>query len=331
MPTSFTFYARGDSSTANNGAVNSQNTITVPVTELRFEAADGGDVLLDYNDGASDPDTILYVDGVETTFTVEFTGTLPLTGKYSDINGLDLRGEEVLVITDDSTGQRYYFLTDQMVSVATMEGFPNGSIQLENVNETPPPVAICFASGTGIDTPMGPRPVEEIAPGDIVMTDLGPRAVRWVGKRKVTAAEMDTAPMLRPITIAAGAIAPGVPSAPVTISANHRIQVSGWALELALGQPQALVAAKHLLHRPGITQGQPEDGVSYVHLMFDSHRLVTTSGLVSESFEPGPVGLATLDPLARREVARVPVALDAPSHGHPSLKRHEARTLEALA
>ena len=331
MPTSVTFFARGDSSTASNGAINSQNVNTVPVTELRFEPADGGNLTLDYNDGTSDPDTVLFVNGVETTFTVEFIGTLPNTGKFSNINGFDLRGEQVVVITDDQTGQRYYFLTDQILSAETMAAFPNGAIQLDAVDETPPPIAICFAADTLVDTPDGPRAVGGIAPGDLVLTDIGPRPVRWVGKRHVTAEEMALTPTLAPVTVGAGALAPGVPARAVTVSANHRVQVTGWALELVFGAERALVAAKHLAGRPGIAHALPAEGITYVHLMFDSHRLVTTSGMVSESFEPGPVGLATLDPVARRDVARVPVSTSAPPHGHASLRRHEAQALHALA
>ncbi len=331
MPVTQTVYARGDSATANNGAINSQNPNTVPVTELRFEATDGGDILLDYNGGLSDPDTVLYVNGVQTTFTVEFTGTMPNTKKFSDINGEDLRGEPVVVITDDDTGQRYYFFTDRIVSADTMAALPNGSIRLDAVDEMPPPVAICFAADTLVDTPAGPRVIGTIVPGDIVLTDRGPQPVRWIGKRTVSGAELAATPTLRPVRIAAGALSAGCPSADIVVSANHRIYLSGWAVELAIGRPGALVAAKHLAGRPGITQICPPDGITYVHLLFDSHSLVTTSGLVSESFAPGPVGLATLSPSARRDVARIAVDPGAHAHRHISLRQHEARALPALA
>mgnify|MGYP003561850666 FL=1 len=46
---------------------------------------------------------------------------------------------------------------------------------------------ICFANGTRIATPRGERPVEDIRPGDRVMTrDNGPQPVRWAGSVSYT-------------------------------------------------------------------------------------------------------------------------------------------------
>ena len=65
----FILYARGDSASANNGAVNSQGTNKTPTTELRFEKlGPSGDYQLDFNNGASDPDTLLYINGVASFF-----------------------------------------------------------------------------------------------------------------------------------------------------------------------------------------------------------------------------------------------------------------------
>ncbi len=330
MPVTQTVFARGSSGSGGN-EINSQNTNTVPVTELRFEAAPGGDILLEYNGGNSDPDTILFVDGVETTFTVILTGTLPNSNKFRDVNGEDLRGEPIVVIEDDNTGQQYYFLDDRIVSAETMADLPNGSIALGNSNNAPPPIAICFCSGTLIDTPDGPRAIETLSPGELVLTDQGPLPVRWIGHRQVQTSEMAQYSELRPVCIAKGAIGDGLPSADVMVSANHRVQISGWAVELAMGQESALIAAKHLTDRPGIDTVMPDHAVTYIHLLFDSHRLVTTSGLISESFAPGPVGLATLNPRDREIVDQIALSPSPAEAPRLSLRQHEARALPALA
>jgi len=96
-----TFYARGDSSSANNAALNAQGTNKVAVTTLEFQAAAGGDIILEYNGDAADPDTVVLVDGVEMTFTVEFSGTLPLYNKLGNVNGEDLRSSEGNVKVED--------------------------------------------------------------------------------------------------------------------------------------------------------------------------------------------------------------------------------------
>lgn len=331
--TEIVFYARGDSSTANNASINTQSLIATPVAELRFVSTADGDIILDYNDGLSDPDTLLYVNGSTepTTFTVEFTGTLPISSRYADVNGIDLRGADLIVITDDTTGQRYWFITETQLDEATVAALPNGATSVANVNENPPPVVICFASGVEIDTPDGPRLVENLAAGDVVSTDVGPRPLVWVGRRHVKLGELFLEPMLRPVEIRRNAFGPGLPKSSVIVSANHRIRLTGWQIALSTGGDHALIAAKHLVDGNAVRRTLPRDGVTYHHLMFDSHRLVTSHGLVSESFDPGPVGLATLTPENRRAVEALMIGWDRePAHDTPSLRKHEAAALREI-
>lgn len=66
------FFARGDSNTANNAALNAQNTNTTPTTEITFSSGASGNLLLEPNGGNTDPDTTVIVNGVEMSFTVKF-------------------------------------------------------------------------------------------------------------------------------------------------------------------------------------------------------------------------------------------------------------------
>lgn len=329
----FTFYARGDNSTANNASLNTQGLSTTPVTELTFFPADGGDVSLEYNNGDPDPDTLVLVNGYETSFTVEFTGELPLTNKYADINGVDLRGAEIIVISvtlESGEVQRFWFVSDQILSPETVAEFPNGASNLINVQDPPGPVAICFASGTPIDTPDGPRAVETLRPGDLVSTDLGPRPILWVGSTDLSPRVLSREKGLRPIRFRAGCLGEDMPRQDITLSPNHRIVANGALIELSLGQPTVLVAAKHLTDLPGIDAECPEGGVTYHHILLGSHRLLETAGLKSESFDPGPVGMATLTASAFAEVSAILRDRDPagdPDIDLPILKKFEARLL----
>ena len=139
----------------------------------------------------------------------------------------------------------------------------------------------CFVAGTVIETQSGPRLVEDLKPGDMVLTqDNGYQPLRWIGSRQV-AALGDMAP----IEIARNTF--GVHER-VQVSPLHRILVEDGHAELLFGEPEVLIAAKHLVNDD--TVRRVEGGsVTYVHLMFDAHEIVFSNGLASESFLPGPM------------------------------------------
>jgi hypothetical protein len=323
-----TFYARGDSGPANNAALNAQGTTTTPTTELVFSSGDTGDIELDYNSGSFDPDTTVFVDGVEMQFTVEFSGTLPYTQRLSNVNGQDLQGEEIVVITTED-GQRYFFLTSGNGDYTTMDAFPNGAHAIENISSTGP-VLICFGRGTRITTPRGDIPVERLSVGDLVLTQDG-RAVpiRWIGKKYLSPLQLSLFPSLRPVTIPSDQFAPGVPNRPLTLSPQHRISFGGWQAELLFGEEEVLFAAKFLQDKAADLV--PADGVEYYHLLFDQHEIILANGLPSESFQPGTLGLNSLSADDAAEIDALfpdaPTVATARPDACRALKAHEARVL----
>ena len=79
---------------------------------------------------------------------------------------------------------------------------------------------------------------------------------------------------------------------------------SDLAQDLA-GQPEVLVAAKHLLPLPGVAVADDMDAVTYVHIMFDQHEVVFSDGLATESFYTGDQAMAALAPAARAEIKAI--------------------------
>lgn len=153
----------------------------------------------------------------------------------------------------------------------------------------------CFVAGCRILTPCGLVPVEEIQPGDLVMTrDEGARPVRWIGRRRVAAAG-DFAP----IAFAAGALGD---HGALALSPEHRVLLTGARAEILFGEDEVLVAAKHLVNDHSIRR-KPGGEVEYLHLMFDRHQVIWAEGLPSESFYPGATSLAALETGARAELA----------------------------
>ena len=146
--------------------------------------------------------------------------------------------------------------------------------------------APCFTAGTQVETPDGPRRIETLCPGDMVLTvDDGACPVRWIGERRAIGRDR-----FAPIRISAGTF--GAKS-DILVSPQHRILISGWQAELMFGESEILVPAKALVNETTVSNA-PCEIVRYVHLLFDRHQLITTEGLISESFFPAQEGLLGL-------------------------------------
>lgn len=137
----------------------------------------------------------------------------------------------------------------------------------------------CFVQGTMIRTTRGDAPVEILKVGDLIETlDHGPQPIRWIGCSP-TDASGDNAP----IVFKPGAIGNDTE---LSVSPQHRVLVQGWQAELYFGEAEVLVPAKHLLNGRDVVQEMAEK-VVYFHLLFDTHEVITSNGVLSESFFPG--------------------------------------------
>lgn len=209
------------------------------------------------------------------------------------MNGVDLRGEEIIVVTL-STGQKFVFFTDPAISMATLQAFPNGAVPITNKITSGPPLFMCFAAGTLIDTPKGPVPVETLREGDAVTClDAPPAPLRLVVGRRFSGADLARTPDLAPVRIPAHAMGRGLPARDLFLSPQHRIWLEGWQVDLMFARPAVLVAAKHL-HFGGIGPVPAKGGVDYYHLLFDRHEVVLANGLPCESWQPAAAALDVL-------------------------------------
>ncbi len=186
---------------------------------------------------------------------------------------------------------------------------------------------ICFGEGTLIKTAAGSRLVEDLRPGDFVVTaDNGLQRLRWVGSKTVSACAK-----LAPIVISAGVLGN---SRDLRVSPQHRMLISGDKVERIFGCREVLVAAKHLTNWDGIYQ-QEGGVITYYHLLFDAHEIIFANDAASESFHPGLIGLTSLEDEAREEVfelfpqLRGNISAFGPS-ARQSPKAYEARMLKPL-
>ena len=203
-----------------------------------------------------------------------------------------------------------------------------GTMTFSNIEQVIP----CFTPGTMIACETGERRVEDLRPGDRVMTrDHGVQELRWVGRKLLGPAELAAEPKLQPVLIREGALGAGLPARDMRVSRQHRMLVSGPRAELLFGAEEVLVQAEHLTHLPGVCHAA-DRSVTYVHLLFDRHEVVLSDGTWSESFQPGDRTLAGMDGAAREELFALFPALASGGRypaARPTLKKFEAKLLLA--
>ncbi|MFS4438943.1 Hint domain-containing protein [Paracoccaceae bacterium GXU_MW_L88] len=215
-------------------------------------------------------------------------------GDVDDYDSIDLSG---LTITDysltrDADGNSWSGIVN--VSDGT------NSYRLDIVEIEEP---ICFTPGVLIETDQGPRAVETLQIGDLVLTkDHGLKPVRWIGRNRLSATMLDENENYRPIRIRAGALAPGYPAADLIVSPQHRILIRSRIAARMFGADEVLVAAKQLLQIDGVEQVNHSDGVDYIHFLLDQHEIVYANGAESESLYTGPQALKSVGAEARAEI-----------------------------
>ncbi|MDV7143743.1 Hint domain-containing protein [Tropicimonas sp. TH_r6] len=252
-----------------------------------------GDDTLTGGDGA---DTFVVLDGDEHATITDFT----VTGEEAD--RLDLseltnaEGNPVTIddVTTGTDGDGNAVLSFPNGESLTLEGVPTKSLTTQVLQSMGIP---CFTLGTLIATPHGEVPIETLRPGDLVQTlDNGLQPILWIGRRTLGQTELAQWPNLLPIRIRAGALGN---RRDMLVSPQH-----GMITTAETDAPQ-LARAIHLARNGGrgfrIARGVRS--VTYLHLMFERHQILIAEGAATESFYPGPSGLAALGKEHRVEVA----------------------------
>ncbi|MTJ03357.1 MAG: type I secretion protein [Sediminimonas qiaohouensis] len=280
----------------------------------------GGDDLLsvgsgDTADGGGGDDTFTIDGGALTgggTITIDGGEEDETLGDTLDFGGYAGFGSVNYTNTDPGQGGMTGSTT---LNDGTVVNFTN----IENV-------IICFTSGTRILTPQGQRRVEDLRPGDAVVTrDNGVQTLRWSGCSRVAGHGT-----FAPIRIGAGALDN---SRELLVSPQHRMLHRSASANLYFDSPEVLIPAKHLINGTTIVQQELSE-VDYIHLLFDRHEIILAEDCPSESFHPGHVGLGAVTDAAREELfALFPDLRSSPdSYGDTArmcLRAYESRLLAA--
>lgn len=204
--------------------------------------------------------------------------------------------------------------TDGISFVITAQDFVDGT-SVPGLKYDDLPKFPCFAPGSLIDTPFGPRPVEDLRPGDLVVTlDAGSQPLIWTGGARVA---WNAVSPHRPVILDA-------PSGPLTLSAQHRVLVSGRALQLNFGLAEALAPAA------GLDEGARGEGVQrWHHILCADHHIVCANGLWVETLLATPTALSWLPPA---DQARIKALSPTPmTPARPCLTKTEAQLIAGCA
>jgi hypothetical protein len=181
---------------------------------------------------------------------------------------------------------------------------------------------VCFAAGTLIETPMGPQPVETLRVGDMVNTlDAGPQPIQWIGGRATVGAGTHAPVLIRRGTI--GNVRD------LWVSQNHRVLLRGARAELLFGEPEVLVAAKHLVDGRDV-RIVPVPEVEYWHFLLEGHQIVFAEACAAESLYPGEQALGVVTPGERDEIVELFPDL-ALADGAFEMSRYTLKSYEAQA
>ena len=161
----------------------------------------------------------------------------------------------------------------------------------------------CFVSGTMIETDAGLKPVEDIQPGDLVLTkDSGFKPVMWSGSRTVRLATEAEPAKRYPVRVRAGALGKGAPAVDLYISQQHRVLVKSKIALRMFGAEEVLLPAIKLVGLEGIDLVSDCEEVTYVHFLFDQHEIVYSNGAETESLYTGPEALKSVGAAGREEI-----------------------------
>ena len=208
--------------------------------------------------------------------------TMTMIGSGTVTPGMDIgfginvpfgTSKDVIIFEDNATG-KYVF--------AYPDGQPNllGAIALVvnldpigyNANTLSP---VCFGIGTRIATPDGPRAVEDLVIGDLVLTERGEAApIRWIATRT----HVEPSDKCWPIEFKPGSMGNGFPLETLYLSPQHRICLPPFQK----GGKLRLVPALMFVGLPGVRQVEAPAEVSYVHLLLDHHEVVWAEGIGCE-------------------------------------------------
>ncbi|WP_294621624.1 Hint domain-containing protein [uncultured Roseovarius sp.] len=146
-----------------------------------------------------------------------------------------------------------------------------------------------FARGTLIQTAHGPVAIEDLLPGDeIVTAEYGPTRLLWVGSMTlVPKPDSPAPPEARMTRVMPEAFGMGKPMTNIMFGPGARVLAPAARLREQIGNEKILTPMHHLHDGHGVIEVMPPRPVSVYHLCLAKHATINAGGLSVESYHPG--------------------------------------------
>ena len=273
------------------GAVSTAETpafgVSPPESES-FSSSGAGTELLFSTNGtvlatpdSLNPVTVSGVDDIQTTLSGnlgDFYGTSAATPTVAAIAALMLQENP-----DLSPAQVSQLLAESAIPFGNSAVSGAGLVQADvAVSLAAQTSSACYCRGTKILTDRVEVPVEDLRPGDLLMTiDGQTMPIAWIGHQTVSTTFSDPLRVL-PIRIKAEALDDNVPSRDLLVSPDHAILVD-----------QVLVQAGALVNGSSIVrEAKVSATFTYYHVELDVHTLILAENTPAETFVDNVVRLA---------------------------------------
>ncbi|MDJ0857505.1 MAG: Hint domain-containing protein [Dinoroseobacter sp.] len=158
-----------------------------------------------------------------------------------------------------------------------------------------------LVSGANVRTPCGERRVENLRPGDLIVTRSdGLQALRHVIRITLSHEDLRKNPSLAPVRLMPRALGPMMPARPVALAPGHLVRVPAYLLAEDARDATLKVAATELLdnfENAFVDMGGDalSSGVTYHSLVFDTPQIFAVNGILVDSYAPDEESLGTLD------------------------------------
>jgi hypothetical protein len=178
-----------------------------------------------------------------------------------------------------------------------------------------------ISDGTLVETAEGPRPIERLQLGDLVMTvNNGLQPIRWIVQQ-----ELPECGSYRPIKLRAPYL--GLRK-DISVGQSQRILFEGAEAEYLFGEDAVLIEARQLLGHPSATLSRARLTRKYHQILLDRHECIQLCGAWSESLFVGRLAERP-QVLATSRLYQLPSSAMPIHRGYvrPMLRNYETRTL----